>query len=90
MSLKDWLIYIAGLCFIGLALVGFTAIFDHSEAFAQHKSSPKDRQAWQVGSSSVNRIYDEETNTLCYVIPQAYCQGHCAYSPAISCVHLQN
>lgn len=48
-----------------------------------------DGKSWQVKDSSVRRIYDEETNVVCYVVPAQYCNGDCAYSPAISCVKVK-
>lgn len=40
----------------------------------------------QVGSSDVHKFVDGPV--VCYVIPQAYCRGECAYGPAISCVKI--
>lgn len=84
--MKEWLIYLAGIVCIIFSCLTIGKIIDASEAKAQSKASAPAERAWRVGSSTVNRIYDTDTGTICYVVPQEWCSGNCAYSPAISCV----
>lgn len=48
--------------------------------FGGHASYDVEK-VWTVDSSTVHRIYDEETGVACYVVPTDRCAG-----PAISCV----
>jgi hypothetical protein len=50
------------------------------------KAALSSGKLWRVGSSEVHRLVDNEAGVVCYVVPQAFCNGSCAYSPSISCV----
>jgi hypothetical protein len=36
--------------------------------------------------TEVVKVCDNETRTVCYLVPNQHCVGDCAYTPAISCV----
>ncbi len=40
--------------------------------------------------SAVWKVVDSANGVVCYVVRQNYCMGECAYSPAISCVKVEN
>ena len=43
----------------------------------------------KAGRSEVHRLVDNEAGVVCFVVPQDFCNGDCAYSPAISCLKIQ-
>lgn len=69
---------------VALFLAGFA-----TAGIVKAATAFNNKRLGSADSSDVYRVVDNEVGVVCYVVPQAYCQGNCAYSPAIACVKVQ-